>query len=192
MSFESYRKRGDCMKNILLIVDMQNGFARYKQTIKLVEDIRELLKREVFDSIIATRFLNDDNSIYEKLFNWKKLKTEKERKLADGFEKYIDCIIDKSIYTCVNASFIQRVCQLNDGKYPERIFVIGADTDCCVLTVATGLFENNIRPVVLTKYCNSNGGPESHKAGLLCLKRLIGQDQLIDKEILSKDDLKDI
>lgn len=180
------------MKNILLIVDMQNGFARYEQTIKLVEDIRELLKREVFDSIIATRFLNDDNSIYEKLFNWKKLKTEKERKLADGFEKYVDCIIDKSIYTCVNASFIQRVCQLNDGKYPERIFVIGADTDCCVLTVATGLFENNIRPVVLTKYCNSNGGPESHKAGLLCLKRLIGQDQLIDKEILSKDDLKDI
>ena len=55
------------MKNILLIVDMQKGFARYEQTLALNEKILELLKLQVFDSVIATRFLNDNNSIYEQL-----------------------------------------------------------------------------------------------------------------------------
>ena len=59
------------MKNILIIVDMQNGFARYPQTIKLTNDIQKLLEQNIFDVVIATRFLNDENSIYEKLFNWK-------------------------------------------------------------------------------------------------------------------------
>ena len=78
------------MKKILLVVDMQNGFARYDQTIKLTVKIRKLLERELFDSVIATRFLNDDNSIYEKLFGWKRLKTKEDRELADGYEKYAD------------------------------------------------------------------------------------------------------
>ena len=62
------------MKNILLIVDMQKGFARYKQTLDLKDKILKLLELKVFDSVIATRFLNDNNSIYERLLEWKRLK----------------------------------------------------------------------------------------------------------------------
>lgn len=171
------------MKNILVVVDMQNGFARYDQTIQLTKKIKKLLDLNIFDSVVATRFLNDTNSIYEKLFGWNRLKTEDERALADGYEDHIDFIFDKYVYNCVNASFIQKICQLNDGVYPEKIFIVGADTDCCVLTIATGLFENNIRPVVLTNYCDSNGGPDSHQAGLLCMKRLIGESQLLNIDI---------
>lgn len=180
------------MKSILLIVDMQNGFILNEQLLELAKDIKELLKRKIFDVVIATRFLNSDNSTYQRFFNWNGLKTEEERELIYGIEGYVDCVIDKTIYTCINSDFIQRVCQLNNGEYPDKIFVVGVDTDCCVLTIATGLFENNIRPIVLTKYCNSNGGQESHKSGLTCLKRLIGQSQLVSKKIFSKDDLKNI
>lgn len=177
------------MNKILVVVDMQNGFARHEQTINLTEKIRKLLERELFDAVIATRFFNDDNSIYEKLFGWTRLKTKEEIELADGYEKYVDYIIDKSVYTCVNSSFIQKLCQLNEGIYPEEVFIVGADTDCCVLTIATGLFECNIRPIILTKYCDSNGGNASHNAGLLCMKRLIGENQLIDREIFLREDL---
>lgn len=180
------------MKNILIVVDMQNGFSRYEQTIKLAERIRKLLEKKVFDYVIATRFVNSNNSIYEKLFDWKRLKSIEEIQLANGIEEYIDYVLDKSIYSCINTSFLQKLCQINDGEYPNQIFVVGADTDCCVLKVATDLFENNIRPVVLTRYCDSNGGQKSHEAGLLCMKRLIGAKQLIDKEILDIKDLKDI
>lgn len=104
----------------------------------------------------------------------------------------MDYIEDKYIYNCVNADFFQNLCQLNDGEVPKNIFIIGADTDCCVLTIATSLFEYNIRPIVLTEYCNSNGGPESHVAGIRCMKRLIGEKQLVEKEILSIEDLNEI
>ena len=177
------------MKNILLIVDMQKGFARYKQTLDLKDKILKLLELKVFDSVIATRFLNDNNSIYERLLEWKRLKTEDERAIDSS---YIDFVFDKYIYNCVNSSFIQKLCQLNDGKYPEKIFIVGADTDCCVLTIATSLFENNIRPVVLTNYCSSNGGDLSHEAGILCMRRLIGKEQLIDIEINETIDLLNI
>ena len=180
------------MKNILLIVDMQKGFARYKQTLDLKDKILKLLELKVFDSVIATRFLNDNNSIYERLLEWKRLKTEDEREIDSSYNQYIDFVFDKYIYNCVNSSFIQKLCQLNDGKYPEKIFIVGADTDCCVLTIATSLFENNIRPVVLTNYCSSNGGDLSHEAGILCMRRLIGKEQLIDIEINETIDLLNI
>lgn len=41
----------------------------------------------------------------------------------------------------------------------------------------------------LTNYCESSGGPDSHKAGLLCLKRLIGEKQLCDIDITSNTKL---
>ena len=180
------------MKQILLVVDMQNGFAENEQTIQLTKKIGELLALNIFDVVIATRFLNGDNSIYEKLFGWKRLKSDDERAIVSGYEESIDYVFDKYIYNCVNSSFIQKVCQLNDGEYPERLYIVGADTDCCVLTIATGLFENNIRPIVLTNYCASNGGQDFHNAGLLCMKRLIGEKQLIAMQINTKDDLRNI
>lgn len=176
-------------KNIVIVVDMQNGFARYDQTKALTQRVIELLESKVFDAVIATKFLNDNDSSYEKFFGWHRLKTEEERCINPEIEKHVDYVYEKYVYNCVNASFIQRLCQLNDGSYPEKVFVVGADTDCCVMTIATALFENNIRPIVLTHYCDSNGGPDSHQAGIMCLKRLIGPKQITDKVIYKREDL---
>lgn len=180
------------MKNILLLVDMQTGFVNEGGTQKLADKVEALLKAKVFDYVVATRFLNYDNSIYERLFEWSQLKTDAERKLCRNFEKYADVIIEKVIYTCVDSNFLQRICQLNDGVFPEKLFVAGLDTDCCVLKIAADLYENNIRPIVLTHYCDSTGGLDSHRAGMLCLKRLIGERQLFSGEISSKDDLNNL
>ena len=130
--------------------------------------------------------------MYEKMFGWKQLKTEEERMVPEEIAKHVNYYADKYIYNCVNANFIQRLCQLNDGEYPKQVFVIGADTDCCVMTIATSLFENNIRPIVLTKYVDSNGGPDSHNAGLLVMKRLIGANQLVDYDPKTKQELEKI
>ena len=54
------------MKNILIVIDVQNGFTRKEQTKKVANKIKELLEKKIFDCVIATRFLNSDNSIYEK------------------------------------------------------------------------------------------------------------------------------
>ena len=177
------------MKNILIVVDVQNGFIQREHTKDLPEKINKLISTGSFDTIIGTRFLNSDNSVYEKLFNWSSFKTKEEQRIPDSLLESMDYVEDKYIYSCVNPNFIQRLCQLNDGEYPEHVFIVGADTDCCVLSIATALFEFNIRPIVLTNYCGSNGGVASHNAGVLCMKRLIGDKQLIEKEITSRNEL---
>ena len=177
------------MKKILVVVDMQKGFLKKEHTRQLSEKLEKVLESKIFDVVIGTRFLNAPNSMYEKLFQWKELETEEERAIPENLQKYMDYIEDKYIYNCVHAGFIQRLCQLNDGSLPEKVFVAGVDTDCCVLTIVTSLFEHNIRPIVLTQYCASNGGKDSHNAGLLCMKRLIGEKQLMEQEIMDRDSL---
>ena len=171
------------MKNILLVIDMQNGFLESEHTKNLTQKIEKLLKTNTFDVVIGTRFLNAPNSIYEKFFGWKKLETEEEIAIPKELLKHMDYVEDKYIYNCVYTSFLQRLCQLNNGQLPKQVYLAGVDTDCCVLSIATSLFEHNIRPVVLTEYCASNGGPKSHDSGILCMNRLIGEAQLVDKYI---------
>ena len=166
------------MKNILIIVDMQEGFLRSSQTKPLKTRVVDLLETRIFDAVIATRFLNEKDSIYERLFDWKKLVQEDERRIPNDIMDHVDYVADKYIYNSVNDSFIQRLCQLNGGVYPEKVFIVGVDTDCFVLATATALYEHNIRPIVLNQYVGSTGGDKSHEAGLLCLKRLIGEKQL--------------
>lgn len=175
------------MKNILIVVDMQEGFLYDEQTKHLKSCVVELLEKNIFDAVIATRFLNEKGSIYEKLFDWKQLEREEERSIAKDIIEHVDYVADK-----YNTSFIQRLCQLNEGEYPEKVFVLGVDTNCCVLSIATALYENNIRPIVLTQYVDSTGGNNSHEAGLLCMKRIIGEKQLSNVIPQSKEDLNKI
>ncbi len=180
------------MKNILLIVDMQKGFLQSDRTKELLSKVEALLNKNIFDVVIATRFFNADNSIFEKSFGWTGLKREEEQEIPLELRKHIDYFEDKYIYNCVNSNFVQRLCQLNGGNYPEKIFIVGVDTECCVLTIATSLFENNIRPIVLSEYVDSNGGKESHIAGLIALRRLIGENQISGIKLERKNQLKTI
>lgn len=180
------------MKNILIIIDMQNGFTKHPQTEGLTQRIADMLALNLFDKVIATQFINHDDSVYEKFINWRRLKKVHDRAIRPEILPYIDEIVQKNVYTCISVDFLQRLCQLNDGNYPKKLFIVGVDTDCCVLKVAVDLFEHNIRPVVLTSYCSSNSGKESHEAGILCMKKLIGEKQLTDIILQSGSDISEL
>lgn len=92
---------------------------------------------------------------------------------------YIDVVIDKTLATCVNMDFLQRLVQLNGGTCPESVHVFGVDTACCVLKTCADLAEANIRPLVVADCCASPLGLEYHKAGLMCLEMLIGSSNII-------------
>ena len=79
---------------------------------------------------------------------------------------------------------------LNDGELPDYVFVLGFDTECCVAMTATEMFESDIRPLVLTRYCGSHDGDKYHNAGLISMEHLIGPDFLIDDTIRTKKDLE--
>lgn len=180
------------MKTILLIIDMQQGFAQSPTMCQLANRIGQLIDSELFDSTIATRFLNSDYSVYESILGWKKLKTAEEQLLDSKIEESASIIFDKYIYNCVNENFIQKLRQVNEGRLPEKIYLVGSDTDCCILTSATALFEIGIRPIILLDYCWSNGGQQSHEAGITCMRRLIGENQLFRGTPKSRLELEEL
>lgn len=163
-------------KKILIVVDMQNGFARYDQTRQMAKKIVELTNSGRFDYIIATRFVNKEGSPYTDILGWHKLMNSPETDLVEGLKA--DMVVDKEIYTCIDIGFIEKLRKINDGEIPKSIYVCGVDTECCVLKIATDLFEHAIKPIVLLNYCASNGGDKGHNAGIEAMRRLIGKQSL--------------
>lgn len=174
------------MKRILILIDMQNGFTKQEYTKQLVPKIETLLQKKIFDSVLATKFVNTMDSSFRTIMKWCGMTAPSEQEIVKSLKNYIDITIKKNTYDCVNKAFIEQLCKVNNNKKPKIVYLAGVDTDACVLTIATKLFDNGIRPIVLTQYCHSNGGLEYHNAGLLCLKRNIGAKQIIDIEISDK------
>lgn len=156
----------------LLIVDVQAGFINdaTKHIPILVEELQKKYRY-----VYVTRFYNEENSFYRKLIKWDRFdKGSHDFQLA--FKPVRDAvIIDKSLYSCVNASFLQ---DLRRNKI-EDIDVCGVDTDICVTKCAVDLFEAGIIPRVLGDYCGSYAGQEVHIHALGTLERFIGEDQVV-------------
>lgn len=173
------------MKKILVIIDMQKGFLVNKDNFKTRDNFIKFLERNYFDYVIATRYLNYDNSLFERLFNYTKLKKEEQISLDPAILNYVNKIIDKTNYSCVNSGLLPLLIQANDGIFPEKIYVAGIDTDSCVLNTVIDLFNANIIPILIADCCSSSGGSEFHEAALKILKRMIGSKQIIKAEDLS-------
>lgn len=158
------------LDSCLLIVDVQKGFINdfTKHIPPLVENIQYKYKH-----LIVTRFYNPENSFYRKLLKWNRFDIYSDDfSLAFNVRKDA-LIIDKSVYSCVSLELLKWLKNRNINE----VHIAGIDTDICVTKCAVDLFENDIKPVVISNLCASYAGIEAHKMGLLTLtlERFIGQ-----------------
>lgn len=160
----------------LFVVDVQNGFVSDK-TKHIVPRIVDLMDKFSDYRIISTKFINNGNNAFSKIIHWHRLRESPETDLIPEIKYRTDLIVEKFTYTACTDEIRQF---LFDNKV-EEVYIVGIDTDCCVLKTAIDLFEMNIRPIVLTEYCASNGGKESHEAAIKVLKRTIGDNQISSK-----------
>ena len=180
------------MKDILVIVDVQKGFTK-DYTVEKIPVIEDLLSRRVFDTVIATKYWNTPDSNISRLMGWKDLCTEEEQDLVPEIEPYVDHITAKNIYSGVTPELVELLKELGGGRLPEYVFLLGFDTECCLLSTAADLFEMGVRPLVLTEYSGSHDGPKYHDAGIVAMEHLIGQNFLIEKnDIKCKEDIRTI
>lgn len=161
----------------LLVIDVQNGFVS-SRTAAVVPQIEQLMEKFKDELIISTQFVNLDDSGFTRIMHWKRLKQSPEIDLIEGVAKRSTYTIVKTTYTACNTEIMKL---LHDNQI-EEAYIAGIDTDCCVLKTAIDLFELGIRPIVLTKYCASNGGESSHLAAIKVLERTIGRDQIKSDE----------
>ena len=155
----------------LLIVDVQEGFIN-DSTRYVVRAVEELQAR--YEHIFATRFINGVDSPHRNLIDWHRFgEGSRDTKLAFRVSPKAE-IIDKTTYTCVNPDFLANL----RNREISEVHICGIDTDVCVMKCAVDLFENGIRPIVLSKASASHAGDAHHQAALLILRRLIGARQI--------------
>jgi nicotinamidase-related amidase len=165
------------MKNVLVVIDLQVGFINDK-TVKVANNIRDLLDSGEYSAVIATKFTNMPGSSFDSFLSWRGMLEEVEKELLPFVEEYADCVISKCSYSCVNINFIQSLVAFC-GSLPEEVTLVGVDTDACVLATAIDLFEMGIKPIIIEDCVGSSGGDECHEAGMLLLKRSIGKEQIV-------------
>ena len=161
-------------RSCLLVIDAQNGFfsARTAETLLRLEG---LLRARLFQHVVCTRFVNQENSPFERLLGWTGLRDPESCALRADAERAAELVIEKHGYSGVSIELLSFLRERNIG----RVFLAGVDTDCCVLTTAVALFEHGLEPLVLAEYCASNGNQNAHDAALLVLSRLIGSSRVI-------------
>lgn len=162
--------------DVLLVVDMQNGFLgpRSAHVIPIVSTVLAAF-HDAGIPIVCTRFHNRPNSPYERLIGWTRLRTETEVALHDAVAPMASWIIDKDIYTAFTPDFVSLVQQ--HGWH--TVAICGVATDGCVLKTSVDAFERDLIPIVIADACASHAGDEIHQAGLTLLRRFIGRDQIV-------------
>ena len=84
------------MNNILLIIDVQQGFQRNQETQLNAKKIEALVKLNLFDKIISTKFINNSDLPYYKWLHWPRLFNAPDTNLLDILNDKSDYIIEKT------------------------------------------------------------------------------------------------
>ena len=157
------------MKNII-IVDMQKGFIN-KNNKHLVNKINNYLNESKFNNIFYTKFYNNDNSPFFNILKWNGMMSLEDLEFVVKINPMCE-ILEKNTYG-LNMEQINFLKELNINE----VEICGTDTDACVLTIAYQLFDNNIKPIILSDLCASSSKDKNiHYNALQIMRRSFGND----------------
>lgn len=170
----------DTSDSVLVVVDVQNGFVT-EHSQHVVPIIANLVKEWIAAGrdVLFTRYLNYDDSPFERIMGWSKLKEPPETDLVTELNSLVaDSVgcVDKKMYSLFNDEG-EKLAQ--DRAWTD-MFVCGIDTEVCVLKTAVDAFERGIRSWVLSDASASHSGKAAHDAGLLVAGKMIGRRQVIE------------
>ena len=160
------------MNNLLLVIDLQSNFVNdFTKTIP--NKVRMLLESKRFDNVVFTKFLNDKNSQFYNVLNYKGCIEERDR--ASVVDTGNARIIEKKVYTAYNDELVKYIKDNNINT----IYLCGIDTNACVLKTALDLFENNYDVKVIEHCSMGHSGKEYHDFCIKLLEKLIGKDNIM-------------
>lgn len=163
------------MPEPLLIVDVQTGFIN-PFTHHIPQRVARLIERDQYAPILFTRFINELEGPYQRFLDWHSCDREPETNIAPELKSFVDqnCVFSKSGLCGMPKELADYLRQQNI----ERIFIVGIDTDMCVLKIAMDIFDIGVEPIIFTDCCASTAGLQAHLAGLAVLSRNIGAQRL--------------
>jgi nicotinamidase-related amidase len=165
------------MSEPLLIVDVQVGFIN-PFTHHIPQRVAHLIDRDRYSPLLFTRFVNAPGGPYERFLDWHSCNSEPETEIVPELKPFVqtDFVFSKSGLCGMPDELTDYLRQ----QPIEQLFIVGIDTDMCVLKIAMDLFDMGIEPIVFTDCCASTAGLQAHLAGLAVLSRNIGAMRLRD------------
>ncbi|MBW4575739.1 MAG: cysteine hydrolase [Aphanothece sp. CMT-3BRIN-NPC111] len=165
------------MSETLIIVDVQLGFIN-EFTHHIPQRVARLIERDKYAPVLFTRFINTPDGPYQRFLDWHSCDAEPEINIVPELEPWAkpERVFSKQGLCGMPDNLASYISEQNI----ERVFLVGIDTDMCVLKMAMDFFDIGIEPIVLTDCCASTAGLQAHLAGLAVLSRNIGAQRLRD------------
>ena len=107
------------MRRTLILVDVQNGFLHNAGNQVMLQKIHQLLDEQLFDRVIATRYVNTAGSNIIRLMGWDKLLTAAEQTIPPEISEHVDYVDEKIGYSGYTETMRKFLLQDNGDKYPE-------------------------------------------------------------------------
>jgi len=164
------------MSSIILVIDFQQCF----NTEEIEDDVRRLTKSTDYP-IISLEFKNREGSIFEEELNYKDSIKPKE---PEWLIRRSDRIFDRFGYDATRSEEFSRYLS---NKRVERCYIVGVETDACVLSTAMGLFDMGIQPIVIKNCCTTEASNYIEKSALDILERNIGHQNVIRLDAMESD-----
>ncbi len=163
---------------VLIVVDLQKGFLVGSCYEWFDNKIAKLIEKGSYDKIIFTKFINKQNSMYERFLGWSGLTIKDEQEIAIKVPK--DCLIFEKFGYGLENKDLEKVKNLNIDK----IDICGLNSDACVYAIALQLFDNGIFPNILINYVATNSGNKQAMEKIFVFN--FGK---VDKMLVKWDDL---
>ena len=161
------------MKNLLLIIDMQEGF-RHTESETILPNLLKL-KRSFDGKIVFSKFVNNKNSLFEKQLNWIEFQNDEDKELFPELQTSDNIKLEHSTYTVLNKELKEFISKNKITK----VYLCGIYTDVCIIKTAMDLFDNDLETFVIKDACSSLHGKKNHNSAIDSLKHIIGKKQIL-------------
>lgn len=179
------------MRKALVVVDMQYGFMNEitsylgDKTVSFIKEANQDPETPMFDLVIATQYVNHENSACYKLEGWKDcMSGSEDTKILPGIlelcseEAGDKLVIKKDKFTCYTDEFLRIIKQYQI----DQLYFTGVNTGCCVFHSALDAYENVLDTYVIEDLCGSTNGVHYHDIGIELLATLITPSRILKTE----------
>jgi nicotinamidase-related amidase len=158
-------------KKALIVIDVQNYFVN-ERTKGIPKKIAHFIRNNKFDFVLFTKFVNNKNSSFFKLLNWRKCLNPPDTNIHPVLSRFIkkDTLFEKASYSAFKS---KKFIQFLNRKRIKELFLCGIDIDACVLATAFDAFDLGYKIHVLKDLSKSHSGRKFDRSALNIIEKCL-------------------
>lgn len=176
------------MKNALLVIDVQEYFLN-EVTDEIPTRIAKFIKnnQDKFDFILFFKFINDINSNWVKILDWKEMLRPEETRIALDLRKFLkkdNVFVKRAAFSIFR---VEKFKKFVKDQNISKFYICGLDTHACIYVSTMEAFERGLNVKVIEDLCAASHGINYHQNAIDSLKRNLGKGIIINSKDIDKD-----